>query len=99
MTFVVHEASSGAAAMEMRAQAATRGQALRRRVSRLADAGHGRHGDGAAHPRAADLPRRRIFVMVTAYGREEVLKQAEDTRHRQRAGEAGDARRCCSTPP
>ena len=36
------------------------------------------------------------LVMVTAYGREEVLKQAEENCVRQYFDQTGDARRCCS---
>ena len=61
MTFLVSEASSGSAAIDEVRRAAASGQSLRCRVSRLADARHGRNGDGTPHPVAgarfaADVP-------------------------------------------
>ena len=54
-------------------------RALRHRLPRLADARHGRHRDRQADPGACQPRAPPHMVMVTAYGRDEVIKQAEDS--------------------
>ncbi len=78
MTFVVHEAPSGMEGIEMVRHAAETGQPYEIAFVDWQMPGIDGIETGSRIRALADLTVRPQLVMVTAYGREEVLKQAED---------------------
>jgi signal transduction histidine kinase/DNA-binding response OmpR family regulator/HPt (histidine-containing phosphotransfer) domain-containing protein len=78
MTFVVHEAASGLEGIEMVRQAAAQGEPYEIAFVDWQMPGIDGIETGKRIRALPDLKMRPQLVMVTAYGREEVLKQAEE---------------------